>query len=450
VVDVTALASAEPGLWTEASADWQALGTDLSEVGGQLNSDVAGMISDDYWTGTAATKARQRVSKVVNAFKAADGEVNAVSDVLEGLAEAMTICQQTLAEAQNLAAQHGLAIGNDGTVTAAFVPPELRGTVTAPLGELVSQAAVQVQELVNQALQRATEVDRMAAKELHKLARDTGQTNPGAAYGDNAYPSGDGLTASREELQMIYDSIPSGPPSLVARWWAGLTPAEQEMLMGAAAGKLGTLDGIPASVQAELRGDTGINRVALVNYALDNTFNKGIDLKGVADNCTDFVSYALAAAGMMQIGYSPLDRTDPNAWYYRPIPGVPQSIGGQHWYSQGYGDATRSRSWDGAANLYQFLTQNGSKEVPYAQAQPGDIAFYTNNNEGIYHSAVVTAVVNGQVFYSQHTPGEQNASWGSRQGMPANASPGNPTSIIIVQPGLDDTVRPDPRPQPPP
>lgn len=88
--------------------------------------------------------------------------------------------------------------------------------------------------------------------------------------------------------------------------------------------------------------------------------------------------------------------------------------------------------------------------MPDSQAQPGDIAFYTNNNEGIYHSAVVTAVVNGQVFYSQHTPGEQNASWGSRQYMPADANPGNPTSIIIVQPGLDDTVRPDPRPQPPP
>jgi hypothetical protein len=53
-------------------------------------------------------------------------------------------------------------------------------------------------------------------------------------------------------------------------------------------------------------------------------------------------------------------------------------------------------------------------------------------------------MVNGQVFYSQHTPGEQNASWDSRQYMPDNGNPANPTHIIIVQPGLDDTIRPSP------
>jgi hypothetical protein len=115
--------------------------------------------------------------------------------------------------------------------------------------------------------------------------------------------------------------------------------------------------------------------------------------------------------------------------------------------SEPYGAATRSHSWAGPANLYQFLTQNGSHEMPYSQAQPGDIAFFASNN-GIYHSAVVTAVVNGQVFYSQHTPGEQNASWGSRQYMPDNDNPANPSHIIIVRPGLDNTIRPDPTPAP--
>jgi hypothetical protein len=446
VVDVTALASAEPRLWAEASADWQALGVDLGGVGEQLNSDVAEMISGDYWTGAAATKARQRVTKMVDSFQAAQGEVSAVSSVLEGLAEAMTICRQTLAEAQELASRHGMTVGGDGTVTGGLIPPEFRGAATAPLQERVM---AQVQELVDQALRRATEVDRMAAKELRKLARDTGQTNPGAAYGNIPYPAGDGLTASRDELQMIYDSIPSGPPSLVAQWWAGLTLAEQKMLMGAAAGKLGTLKGIPASVQAELRGSNGINRVALVNYALDNAFNGSIDIKGI-DNCTNFVSHALAAAGMIQEGEldAPNNRADSNVWYDNPSP-LPQSIGGQHWYTQLYGDLTRSRSWDGAPNLYQFLTQNGSQQVPYSQAQPGDIAFYANN-QGIYHSAVVTAVVNGQVFYSQHTPGMQNASWANRQYVPATANPDNPTRIIIVQPGLDYAARPTPTPTPEP
>jgi hypothetical protein len=204
------------------------------------------------------------------------------------------------------------------------------------------------------------------------------------------------------------------------------------MLMGAAAGKLGTLDGIPASVKAELRGNTGINRVAVVNWALDNTFNTTDEPD--KDNCTNFVSDALLAGGMLQSG-TLLDRSDPNAWFKWSPLGINSKY-------------TRSWTWDGAANLERFLLQNGSNEVPYSQAQPGDIAFYSNDG-GIYHSAVVTAVVNGQVFYSQHTPGEQNASWASRQYVPATANPANPTSIIIVQPGLDDTMHPDPEPGPP-
>jgi hypothetical protein len=432
VVDVTSLSSARPGLWAGASADWQGLGTDMGQAGGQISSDVAGMISSDAWTGAAATAARGCVNAAAGAFAAAQGEINAVSDVLEGLSQAMAISQQTLEEAQDLALRNGLTIGGDGRVSVSFLPPELPGAT--PVSELLDPVVSQVQELVSDALQRATEADQMAARELRTLASHAGRSNPDVAFGYNAHPGADGLTASRLELEMIYGSIPAGPPSLVSKWWAGLTLAEQKMLMEAAPGKLGTLAGIPASVQAELRGSNGVDRVAIVSYALDNTFNTSIDTPGL-DNCTDFVSHALQAGGLVEVG-NPLDRTHSNAWFNDPVPDLPRT-----W--------TRSYSWAGAPNLYHFLTQNGSQAVPYPQAQPGDIAFYTNNS-GVYHSAVVTAVVNGQVFYSQHTPGEQNASWASRQFMPDNDNPGNPSQIVIVRPGINVTAHPDPQPGPSP
>jgi hypothetical protein len=437
VVDVTALDSADPGLLVKSSADWYNLGLDIRGAGDQISSDVGAMISGDAWTGAAATAAQKKVGAAFSAFEAAQGEVNAVSDVLEGLAEAMAVCQQTLREAQELASKNGLTISADGTVAVSYLSL-LPGSLASPVSDLLDSATSQVQALVRQALQRATEADKAAAAELRTLASHAGQADPDVAFGDNAHPHGDGLTASRLELQLIYDSIPAGPPSLVARWWAGLTPAQQAMLKDAAPGQLGTLAGIPASVKAELAGSTGLNRVAVVNYALQNTFNGKDDVDG--DNCTNFVSDALLAGGMTQKGTFPFSRSDLNDWYKATDP-LPFFKG-----------STRTYTWADASDLHAFLTHNGSDEVPYGAAQPGDVAFYRNDNQGIYHAAVVTAVVNGQVFYSQHTPGEQNADWGSRQYMPQNSAAGGPTNVIVVKPGADippPSVHPDPMPDPP-
>ena len=243
---------------------------------------------------------------------------------------------------------------------------------------------------------------------------------------------------------MIYQSIPAGPPSAVSQWWASLSSAQQTTYMQAAPGTIGTLAGIPASVQAQLRGTGGINRVALVNYALNNTFDGVDDVD--RDNCTNFVSDGLLAAGLDEIGHYPYGRSSTANWYKTNVPGSGINIPGVGTP----GGATRSYTWADASDLHTFLTHNGSTEVPYSQAQPGDIVFYKNQSEGIYHSAVVTAKVNGQIFYTQHTPGEQNASWGSRQSMPGITDSRDPTSVIIVRPGQDNPPLPHPQTGPTP
>ena len=58
------------------------------------------------------------MTAAVNALEAAHGEVNAVSDVLEGLGQAMTACQHALEDAQEMANRYGLTISADGTVSA--------------------------------------------------------------------------------------------------------------------------------------------------------------------------------------------------------------------------------------------------------------------------------------------------------------------------------------------
>jgi hypothetical protein len=137
---------------------------------------------------------------------------------------------------------------------------------------------------------------------------------------------------------------------------------------------------------------------------------------------------------MQQRGTFPFGKSDLNDWYKAPDP-LPWMKG-----------STRSYTWGDASDLHAFLTDNGSQAVQYAQAQPGDVLFYRNDSQGIYHAAVITAVVNGQVFYTQHTPGELNADWGSRQFMPQTSNPANPTNLIVVRPGADTGPAPTPAP----
>lgn len=438
MVNVPDLDEARSGQWLAASTDWQNLGTDLGEVADQVDTEVTSVVSQGAWTGAAATAAHSRMQATVSALEAAHGEVNALSDVLEGLGQAISVCQRAMAEAHQMASRYGLTINADGTVTHQGNMLERAADDVIGWVEGSPQVA-QVQDLVTQTLRRATQADEEAAAELRKIASHAGLAEPVQTYGDNAHSNADGLTASRLELQMIYQSIPTGPPSVVSQWWASLPPGQKATLMEAAPGTLGTLHGIPTSVQAQLQGSDGINRVTLVNYALNNTFKAPDDVD--RDNCTNFVSDGLLAAGLHEIGHYPSGRSSTSDWYKSDFPGSGTKVP----FAGTPGGATRSYTWADASDLHSFLTHNGSKEVPYSQALPGDIVFYKDKSEGVYHATVVTAKINGQIFYSQHTPGEQNASWGSRQTMPGTTNPNNPTSVIIVRPGQDQPPLPHPQ-----
>ena len=78
----------------------------------------------------------------------------------------------------------------------------------------------------------------------------------------------------------------------------------------AAPATIGGLTGIPDAVKSELRGDDGLDRVKLIQYALDN-WDKKSD-KTFPDDCTNFVSDALAAGGSASRGHSPAGVPTPN------------------------------------------------------------------------------------------------------------------------------------------
>jgi WD40 repeat protein len=91
--------------------------------------------------------------------------------------------------------------------------------------------------------------------------------------------------------------------------------------------------------------------------------------------------------------------------------------------------------WTSATGLHDFLTHNNSTELPLDQAKPGDVIFFKSPTEGIHHAAVVTAVVNGHVFYTQHSGSAENSDWNLRQSMYNQT--GDPQSPIVVRPSQD-------------
>jgi hypothetical protein len=154
VVDSAALRDARTVLWADAAADWRALAADLSADAEDLQTNVAPVTSPNIWDGAASAAARARIADTVAALRNAQQEANLVNDALQRLADAVTACQQNLAQAQELAQRYQLTIAEDGS--------------GAPAGSSLQTDAVlkQVQELMNDALQSATQADAVAAASL--------------------------------------------------------------------------------------------------------------------------------------------------------------------------------------------------------------------------------------------------------------------------------------------
>ncbi|WP_243772766.1 amidase domain-containing protein [Actinomadura barringtoniae] len=416
MVDFRQLNSADPDSWRAASQEWAALAKDLGRAAADLDRGTRRPLQNGGWSGAgAAIAAMKKIKNTIGALEAAEGELTAVSMVLAGLAQATEVSQVTLREAKDQAAREGLVIGPDGSVS------RNPGTGFAPAPETILSVTQeqQISKLIGEALREATQSDQKSAAELRRLAGRTGETDPERAY------NLDVNDASRTELEAIAGTIPTGPPEQVAQWWNSLPPAEQQKLMLAAPAALAGVAGIPEEIKAQLRGFDGVDRTKVVQFALQN-WDRPVG-RTYPDDCTNFVSEALRSGGLHQKGFD-----------IAPFAG--QSDTEHTWYGGQFGSgdpiSPRSHSYTLARGLHEFLTSNNSSEVPLTQARPGDVMFWKDPHEGIHHTAVVTAVVDGHVYYTQHSGGAQNADWTARQTMYNEL--GDPQGASVIRVRQDD------------
>ncbi|MEW2161204.1 amidase domain-containing protein [Streptomyces sp. NPDC007189] len=392
MVSYEGVQNALPKKWKTAGEDWESLAKYALTSAKDLR-DLGVKPLADNWTDEVGKAAAGKFEKLANQLEAASDILLSVKMVIEGVTTAIETAQSTMREANELAAKYGLTINTDGTVTG---PPVHSRTEAEDLGPYRTQ----VLDLVNQAVQQVTTADKLAATEFAKLADQTGLTDPDKALNELQ------THASRVEMQMLAADVPVGQdPATVRQWWDGLTAQQRKDMMLAEPVLIANLDGIPPDVQRDLRGNGKYDRVKLVQYALDN-WDKG-DPTDFGNNCTNFVSNALHAAGMKE-KTSIWGTSDDDTWM----------IGNRTGIDEVDKRLAYSNTWAAAENNQNFMLRHGGQEVPPSEVKPGDIIYYeqAGPNDHIekgntHHAAIVTAVMpDGEIKYTQHSDPNQNVS----------------------------------------
>ncbi|WP_035841001.1 amidase domain-containing protein [Kitasatospora azatica] len=401
MVTLADLEKADPVKWKAAADGWLALVQEATTAANDLRSQGVLPLAE-HWQDQVGQAAGQKLADQANALEAAADIMRGVVMVLDGFAHSLEYARQTVYSAAVLAARYGLQLD---LVQGCVVVPDDAPTLDHP------DQVAEVNRMLTEAWRQADQADTRVAAELDKLAADTGVTDLGQALD---VIQGE---ASNVELAAYAGDIPDGSdPKLVAEWWNGLNPDEQQQFMRSEPVAIANLNGIPDSVKAELRGTDGkYDRVAFVQYALAHWNDGHGDVDG-EDNCTNFTSNALHEAGMQYKGWNTFDSD-----------GWGQSMGGEGGWDFGLGMIAgweHTDSWSAAQNLHDFLTGNGGQEVTQDQVKPGDILFFQQANNGkgddipqgqIHHTAIVTAVTpDGDIRYTQHSDPRLNVSLSGR------------------------------------
>ena len=128
------------------------------------------------------------------------------------------------------------------------------------------------------------------------------------------------------------------------------------------------------------------NREKVVGYAEEWAYKRNhryFDFENIGGDCTNFASQCIYA------GCGVMNYTRTYGWYYNTI-------------------NDRAPAWTGVEYLYNFLTGNKGvgpygAETSFANAQRGDIIQFGNGQGHFYHSPVVVAVGESEIYLAAHT-----------------------------------------------
>ncbi|GFG63975.1 hypothetical protein MKUB_14650 [Mycobacterium kubicae] len=417
MVTFAQLRDAHPALWQTAADDLLAVAKQSERTAGNIHANGAKPL-EEHWPDHTGTLARNVLVQVAGRMVNTGVLARGATTPLDTLQDAVEIAQRELNAAVSEATAKGFSVGDDGRVS-------LPTASVDPVGDLMT--ALRYQQRIADAVEAATQADQLCADALSAVS-----LNPDDITSEQAQ-NAQGV-AVRKAVEEMRDQLPDGlTPEEVGKWWAALTPQQQLQLRLAAPVELYDLPGIPAEVKAQLtNGGNGYNPIEAVRWAYANAPNEG--LNRFPNNCALFVSESLRAGGLSEVE----GRWSKEDWA-NPIPNIPSV---HIPFSDRNFDADQYRytkSWYNADEQRSFLVNSGGSAVPLSQTRPGDVIYFNwtdsaaHSGEVSHHAAIVSSVLpNGEVLYTQHTPGAVNYSLEDR--LPIRLQDQDPQSVVVIRP----------------
>ncbi|MGC0415429.1 alpha/beta hydrolase [Embleya sp. AB8] len=240
MVTLPQLRDAVLGGLDRAVVEWTELAAALDGLVGRATNGVGGPLRASRWEGADADAAARGLAARGEQLMVAAQEARCVLTVLDTAAEQLRAAQRDLRARLEEATAAGFTVCEDGRVEATDPGWRADSATIARQHELERRLAEPVR--------RAGETDVRCAEALARLYP--------TATADWADTAADG--ASVMGLAGLgLGGVPKDDPAAVAKWWAGLGPAEQAMYLAGYPAELGAMDGLPAEVRDRA------NRVAL-------------------------------------------------------------------------------------------------------------------------------------------------------------------------------------------
>ena len=415
MVTFAELRDAKPQLWSTAAEDLRKAAQQCERIVSDIyNNGIQEL--DENWPDHVGQLAVGVLKTITAKAQTTSVLARAGVEPVDALDNAVLTAQSELENGVHLAESNGLKVD---PVSGKVSLPRSLGAERDPVALLMTMS--QAQRLINDAVEAATQADNLCADSLR--AANDGAVNPETTVEQAQKVQSENV---RRALEEIRDTLPDGlSPSEVAAWWNGLTPKEQCDLQRAVPVELCDLEGIPESVKSQLTNDgRGYNPVETVRWAVDNANNDGLDR--MPSNCTLFASEALLAGGLgeKEGQWSKRD-------WLNPVPDLPG------FRDSDFDKFRYTRSWFYGDDQRDFFLNNGGSEVPLSQARPGDVIYFNwadpsaHEGQGIHHTAIVSAVLpDGEVLYTQHTPGAVNYGYESRLPVRGQQEGGDYATIV--------------------
>lgn len=428
MVTFSELRQADPKLWQTAADDLLAASKQAERTAHNIHANGIKKLQDN-WADHTGAQAQSTLTKVANRMVNTGVLARGATTALDTLQDSIEVAQRSLTSALEHARTSGVVVSADGSLN---VMPN----ATNSEADKAKSAMPAIRSAIDDAVQAATEADQLCVHALNEVSVDPDSISVQDAQNRQA-------TAVKDALHSIRDQLPDGQSEeAVRRWWNGLSPEQRSMFKKSVPVELSELRGIPQDVIDELDNRSGgYSPLQAVRWAKENESNRTFDT--FKNNCANFVSRALSAAGLQQDS-NPQPDGDADQWGKWGLSMVPgmQSSDNQNpslldrlQESEGY-----SRSWYNSDAQRRFFLSHGGSEVGPLDARPGDVIYFNyespDNPEPAgtsHHAALVTAVLpNGEVLYTQHEPAATNLS--SQGRLPMIEQNEGRQSVHIVRP----------------